>query len=109
AVLDQHGVVAVRAAATSAARDAANAEEFFSRAEAVLGVRPELLSGEEEGRLSYAGATDGLLPEDGPYLVVDLGGGSTELVAPDPDGGVAVTSLDVGCVRVTERFLRSDP
>jgi len=110
-LLDDHGVVAVRAAATSAARDADNAEVFFSRAESVLGVRPELLTGEEEGRLSYAGATSGLDPASGPYLVVDLGGGSTELVAPAEGSAsaVAVVSLDVGCVRITERFLKGDP
>ena len=109
-LLDDHGVVAVRAAATSAARDADNAEEFFTAAEGVLGVRPQLLSGEEEGRLSYAGATAGLDQSSGPYLVVDLGGGSTELVAPGASAGeISVISLDVGCVRVTERFLKSDP
>jgi exopolyphosphatase/guanosine-5'-triphosphate,3'-diphosphate pyrophosphatase len=109
-VIDAHGVVAVRAAATSAARDAANADTFFDGAERVLGVRPELLSGEEEGRLSYAGATADLDGEHGPFFVCDLGGGSTELVAGGPDGEPAATlSLDVGCVRVTERFFDSDP
>jgi exopolyphosphatase/guanosine-5'-triphosphate,3'-diphosphate pyrophosphatase len=107
---DRHGVVALRAAATSAARDARNAATFFDGAEAILGVVPELLSGAEEGRLSYAGATSAL--DAGPYLVCDLGGGSTELVAGDPDGGAdpaASVSLALGCVRVTERFLDSDP
>ncbi|HVB04706.1 MAG TPA: DUF501 domain-containing protein [Acidimicrobiales bacterium] len=110
ALMDHHGVVAQRAAATSAARDAANAEEFFAAAAEVLGRAPELLAGEEEGRLSYAGATAGLDPAEGPFVVVDLGGGSTELVAAgeDPEHPVAV-SLDLGCVRVTERFFTSDP
>jgi len=110
--LDAHGVVRVRATATSAARDAANAAEFFDAATAVLGVRPELIAGDMEGRLAYRGATAGLDPGTGPFLVVDLGGGSTELVAgPAGDSGApaAVVSLDVGCVRVTERFLASDP
>ena len=110
-LMDAHGVVASRAVATSAARDAANAEDFLLAAAAILGQPPELLAGEEEGRLSYAGATAGLDPAAGPFLVVDLGGGSTELIAgtagsPDP---AAVTSLDFGCVRITERFLLHDP
>ncbi len=109
--LDAHGVVRVRATATSAARDASNAADFFEAATEILGVRPELLTGEEEGRLAYQGATAELDRRQGPFLVVDLGGGSTELVAgrATGDGAPAVVSLDVGCVRVTERFLVSDP
>jgi exopolyphosphatase / guanosine-5'-triphosphate,3'-diphosphate pyrophosphatase len=110
--MDRHGVVKVRMTATSAARDAENREEFFAAAEAVIGTRPELLSGAEEGRLSFAGATAELDSDTGPWLVVDIGGGSTELVAGPVDGGgapLAITSLDVGCVRLTERFLASDP
>jgi exopolyphosphatase/guanosine-5'-triphosphate,3'-diphosphate pyrophosphatase len=109
--MDRLGVGPVRMSATSAVRDAANRDEFLDAAEDVVGTRPELLSGEEEGRLSYDGATAGLDPAGGPYLVVDIGGGSTELVA-GPGGGAGpegVISLDVGCVRVTERFLRHDP
>ncbi len=111
AVMDRHGVERVRMTATSAARDAANREEFFSSAESVVGIRPELIGGAEEGRLSFEGATAELDPSSGPWLVVDIGGGSTELVVgPDPDGGVlAVTSLDIGCVRLSERYLASDP
>lgn len=110
AVIDRHGASRARAVATSAVRDAANGGEFLDRASVVLGVRPELLSGQAEGTLSFRGATSGLDPAEGPFLVVDVGGGSTELVlgggaAPAP---VAV-SMDVGCVRVTERFLTSDP
>ena len=109
-VMDAHGVGRARAVATSAVRDAANGPEFLERAGAVLGVRPELLSGSEEGSLSFRGATSGLDPATGPFLVVDVGGGSTELVVgggdhPEP----AAASLDVGCVRVSERFLHSDP
>ncbi|HLI15543.1 MAG TPA: DUF501 domain-containing protein [Acidimicrobiales bacterium] len=106
--LDALGVVAVRAIATSAARRAANADELLGRAEAILGVAPELLDGREEGRLAYRGATASLEPSAGPYVVVDLGGGSTELVA-GPAESPAVCSLEVGCVRLTERFLRHDP
>ncbi|HET6963899.1 MAG TPA: DUF501 domain-containing protein [Acidimicrobiales bacterium] len=110
-VMDRFGVGAVRMTATSAARDALNRDEFFDAAEAAVGVRPELLGGDEEGRLSFAGATAELDPAGAPWLVVDIGGGSTELVAgPGPDGGPrAVRSLDVGCVRLTERFLTTDP
>ncbi len=109
--MDRLGVGPVRASATSAVRDAANRDDFLDGAEKVVGTRPELLSGEEEGRLSYAGATADLDPAAGPYLVVDIGGGSTELVA-GPGGGAepeGVVSIDVGCVRVTERFLHHDP
>ena len=82
-------------------------------------MRPEILSGEEEGRLSFAGATAHLPPDragSGPVLVVDIGGGSTEFVVGYPGAGssgsvpdVAILSLDIGCVRVSERFLRHDP
>jgi exopolyphosphatase/guanosine-5'-triphosphate,3'-diphosphate pyrophosphatase len=112
AVIDEHGATAVRAAATSAARDAANSEDFFGAVEEVLGVRPELLAGAEEGRLSFTGATSGLPVADAPppYLVVDIGGGSTEFVYGTPDDGPrGVISTDMGCVRLTEQFLHSDP
>lgn len=110
-VMDRHDVGPVRLTATSAARDAGNRDEFFDAVEAIVGVRPELLPGDAEGRLSFAGATAELAPGGGPWLVVDIGGGSTELViGPGPAGGPrAVRSLDMGCVRLTERFLRSDP
>jgi exopolyphosphatase/guanosine-5'-triphosphate,3'-diphosphate pyrophosphatase len=113
-VMDRHHVGPVRMTATSAARDAANREEFFAAAEAAIGVRPELLSGEEEGRLSFAGATAELDPHHGPYLIVDIGGGSTEFaVGPrDPDHPLepfGAVSVDIGCVRLTEKFLHHDP
>lgn len=110
-VMDRFSVTAVRMTATSAARDAANREEFFGPAAEIIGAAPELLDGEEEGRLSFAGATAELDAASGPWLVVDVGGGSTELVfGPGPGGGpTAVRSLDMGCVRLTERFLGSDP
>jgi exopolyphosphatase/guanosine-5'-triphosphate,3'-diphosphate pyrophosphatase len=106
--LDEHGVEAVRITATSAARDAANAADFFDAAEAVVGVRPELIAGDEEGALSFAGATGELDPADGPFLVVDIGGGSTECIV-GTDHVEAVRSLDIGCVRLTEKHLHSDP
>jgi exopolyphosphatase/guanosine-5'-triphosphate,3'-diphosphate pyrophosphatase len=102
------GATRVRATATSAARDASNRADLFEPARAALGVEPELLSGEEEAHLSFLGATAGLADEPPPYLVVDIGGGSTEFTVgtTSPD---AARSIDVGCVRITEQFLRSDP
>ncbi len=108
--MDEHGVGPVRMTATSAARDAANRDLFFAAAEHAVGVRPELLGGHEEGRLSFRGATAELDPSGGPYLVVDIGGGSTEFAVgaagAEPDG---VVSLDIGCVRLTEKFFHHDP
>jgi exopolyphosphatase / guanosine-5'-triphosphate,3'-diphosphate pyrophosphatase len=116
ASMDRAGVVRARMVATSAARDAQNAEEFLSAAQETVGVVPELLSGDQEGKISFRGATAelaGLAQEKGTTeLVVDIGGGSTELVAGvpgGPDSSIRVLSLDIGCVRVTERFLSSDP
>jgi len=127
---------AVRMVATSATRDAANSADFVRGVTGVLGVAPEVLSGDEEARLSFTGATaefaaasmaptgasaagpaaasvarrpaDGLDP---PYLVVDIGGGSTEFVLGGAPGGAPVSALsvDIGCVRLTERHLHSDP
>ena len=107
-IMDGLGVEAVRATATSAARDARNADEFFDAAAAVLGARPELLDGETEGRLGFDGATAGLDPERGPFLVADIGGGSTEF-AFGSDRCEGVLSADVGCVRLTEQFIDHDP
>lgn len=106
-----HDISALRFCATSAARDAENAEMFLGGVEQRLGVRPEVVTGEEEARLSYAGATRALSPDHRPpHLVVDIGGGSTELILGDGHGQVrAARSLDVGSVRLTERLLRSDP
>jgi exopolyphosphatase / guanosine-5'-triphosphate,3'-diphosphate pyrophosphatase len=106
-VIDELGAERVRATATSASRDASNRDELFDPAERVLGARPELLAGEAEARLEFLGATAGLA-EPGPYLVVDVGGGSTELIVgtDEPEG---LCSIDIGCVRLTEQFLHSDP
>ena len=110
AVIDEiGGVTAIRATATSAARDAANRDDFFGPATDALGVTPELLSGAEEARLSFLGATTGLSGiAPAPYLVVDIGGGSTEFVVgtTEPEG---LVSVDIGCVRLTEAWLHSDP
>ncbi|MCA1690694.1 MAG: Ppx/GppA family phosphatase [Actinobacteria bacterium] len=108
AVMDKLGVERVRMTATSAARDAANRESFLGPAEEAIGTRPELLSGGEEARLSFLGATSDLDPAQGPFLVVDIGGGSTEF-AVGTDQPAGAISVDVGCVRLTEKFLHSDP
>jgi exopolyphosphatase/guanosine-5'-triphosphate,3'-diphosphate pyrophosphatase len=105
--LDEHGVAGLRATATSAARDATNRDDLFSRVRDALGVEPELLTGEDEARLSFLGAT-AELDAPAPYLVVDIGGGSTEFVLGSEEP-VGLVSLDVGCVRITEQFLHSDP
>jgi exopolyphosphatase / guanosine-5'-triphosphate,3'-diphosphate pyrophosphatase len=106
--MDRANVTRVRATATSAARDAKNSQQFFDAAERALGVRPELLSGEEEARLSFRGAAHGLPTEQAPFLIIDLGGGSTEFVlgSTEPE---ALLSTQMGCVRMTERHLKADP
>lgn len=106
-------VEAIRFVATSATRDARNRHVFVSGIEERLGVTPEVISGDEEARLSFAGAVSvvaSVAPGSvmAPYLVVDLGGGSTELVM-GRDAPQAAYSMDVGCVRMTERHLESDP
>jgi exopolyphosphatase/guanosine-5'-triphosphate,3'-diphosphate pyrophosphatase len=97
-----YGVTGARAVATSASRDAANRAEFFDRAQEALGFRPEVIEGVDEAALSYRGATAGI-SAPGPYLVVDIGGGSTEFVLED-GGDIVGTSLDMGSVRLTDRF-----
>jgi exopolyphosphatase/guanosine-5'-triphosphate,3'-diphosphate pyrophosphatase len=104
------GAERVQMVATSASRDAANADEFTSMVYDTLGVAPEVVSGDEEARLSYAGAVRGL-PAGArpPYLVVDIGGGSTEFVLGGPAVELRAVSVDIGCVRMTERHLAGDP
>ena len=99
----------VRMVATSATRDAANRADFVSMVEAELGVPPEVISGDEEARLSYAGAVASLPVTGGRVLVADIGGGSTELVLGHGSDLLASASMDVGCVRMTERHLHDDP
>lgn len=114
-IIGRLGVERVRMIATSATRDAANSEEFVAGVVAVLGVEPEVISGVEEAALSFSGAIRGL-PDSGaaPYLVVDIGGGSTELALGSAELALgtwkpaAARSMDVGCVRLTERWLRPD-
>jgi exopolyphosphatase/guanosine-5'-triphosphate,3'-diphosphate pyrophosphatase len=101
------GVGRVRMCATSASRDASNAADFRDMVGSVLGVAPEVITGDEEARLSFAGAVHGL-DASPPYLIVDIGGGSTEFVTGDSTISGAL-SVDIGCVRMTERHLRGDP
>jgi exopolyphosphatase/guanosine-5'-triphosphate,3'-diphosphate pyrophosphatase len=108
--IKQQGVERVRMTATSATRDAQNRDEFVTMVQAELGVEPEVITGTEEAALSFAGAVAGLPGARSPMLVADIGGGSTELVL----GGNGIPelrshSMDVGCVRMTERHLRDDP
>lgn len=140
AAIRDAGATAVRMVATSATRDAANAGEFVAGVTGILGIAPEVLTGGQEAFLSFTGATTELaasaeraaaasralgidrpsrpVPPEPPYLVVDIGGGSTEFVCgtarphspgPSRDLPVAAVSVDIGCVRLTERFLRGDP
>jgi exopolyphosphatase / guanosine-5'-triphosphate,3'-diphosphate pyrophosphatase len=109
-VIASHGVRRTRFVATSASRDARNRDAFTTGVEQRLGVRPEVITGTEEAELSFQGAVRGLPPGlvAAPALVVDIGGGSTEFVLGSDRPDFAV-SVDVGCVRMTERHLRSDP
>jgi exopolyphosphatase / guanosine-5'-triphosphate,3'-diphosphate pyrophosphatase len=112
------GATGVRMVATSASRDAANRTDFEDMVVATLGQLPDVVPGDEEARLSFLGATaslDAAVTAHGqpapkpPYLVVDIGGGSTEFVLGDAAGVHAARSVDVGCVRLTERHLHGDP
>lgn len=114
ATMQSHGVTAVRMVATSASRDASNRDEFFAMTRTLLGQVvagsvAEVISGDEEARLSFAGAVGDLDPAEGPFVVVDLGGGSTEVVVGDSGSVNAAYSANIGCVRLTERCLHSDP
>jgi exopolyphosphatase/guanosine-5'-triphosphate,3'-diphosphate pyrophosphatase len=110
--IDRHHAEQLVVVATSASRDAENRDEFFDPAEAVLGVRPSLLSGEDEGRLAFAavigGPADRRIDAPRPLVVLDIGGGSTELMV-GSDQLDSVRSVDVGSVRLTETFLHGDP
>ena len=106
--MDRYGVERIRMVATSAVRDAENGAAFTEAAKAAVGVEPEVLSGTEEGVLAFRGASADLDAFDGDTLVVDIGGGSTEITL-GRAGAVSSVSLQLGCVRLTERFLKGDP
>lgn len=104
-----HGVERVRFVATSASRDAENRGDFVSGVRAAVGVEPEVISGAEEAELSFQGALSALRePHRRPYLVVDIGGGSTEFALGEQHVEAA-RSVDIGCVRLTERHMAGDP
>ncbi|WP_030976937.1 Ppx/GppA phosphatase family protein [Streptomyces sp. NRRL S-1824] len=110
AVIKEHGAEKLRFVATSASRDAENRDEFVRGVLEILGVEPEVISGDQEAEFSFEGATKELAGRDHlakPYLVVDIGGGSTEFVVGD-DRVLAARSVDIGCVRMTERHLVRD-
>ncbi|MFH9074192.1 Ppx/GppA phosphatase family protein [Streptomyces alboflavus] len=109
-VIKEHGAERLRFVATSASRDAENRDDFVRGVLDILGVEPEVISGDQEAEFSFTGATKELTGHPdmaGPYLVVDIGGGSTEFVVGD-DHVRAARSVDVGCVRMTERHLVRD-
>lgn len=104
-----HRVERIRFVATSASRDAQNRDDFVRGVRSAIGVEPEVIGGDEEARLSFRGATSVLGGKHpGPFLVVDIGGGSTELVL-GTTSVVAAASMDIGSVRLTERHLHDDP
>lgn len=109
-LIRRHGVERIRFVATSATRDAGNRQLFVDGIRARLGVEPDVVPGTEEAALSFAGAAS-VVPDlaEEPVLVVDLGGGSTEFVIGNAQGVSSAKSVDMGCVRFTERYLRSDP
>jgi exopolyphosphatase/guanosine-5'-triphosphate,3'-diphosphate pyrophosphatase len=109
AAIRENGAERVRMVATSATRDAANRADFVAMVHAELGVEPEVITGHEEAALSFAGAASVRDALEGPLLVADIGGGSTELVRGGDDGALRSHSMDVGCVRMTERHLHDDP
>jgi len=111
AAIEEARAERVRMVATSATRDAANRDEFIDGVRERLGVEPDVVSGDEEAQLSFSGATADLAGAQwpAPYLVCDIGGGSTEFVVGGPEGVRAARSVDIGCVRMTERHLHDDP
>jgi exopolyphosphatase / guanosine-5'-triphosphate,3'-diphosphate pyrophosphatase len=119
ATIADSGTRSVRMVATSASRDASNADEFRAGVRRILGIDPEVITGAQEAQLSFSGATAELAggqaalgdgPEP-PFLVVDIGGGSTEFVlgSAGDEADLAAISMDIGCVRLTERYFKADP
>ena len=110
ALITSFGVEAVRLVATSATRDATNRADFTEMVVSVLGVEPDVIAGSAEAALSFAGAAGGVGDVAVPLLVADIGGGSTELVLGRPGSSeLKAHSMDIGCVRLTERHFAADP
>lgn len=108
-LLTDYGVSDLRFAATSATRDAGNRHIFVDGIQQILGIEPEVISGQEEANLSFEGALSSVGNSQEMTLVVDLGGGSTEFVLGNQEGVAAARSVDIGCVRLSERHISSDP
>ena len=108
-LLKQHNVETFRVTATEACRRASNANTFLDQAEATLGKRPEIISGEAEGKLAFSGALSKLDPHDGTTIVIDIGGGSTEIMIGTGNSLQHVSSFPVGAVVLTETELHRDP
>ncbi len=108
-LIAEHAVERIRFCATSASRDASNADEFVAGVRARLGVEPEVITGHAEAQLAYDGATRGVGATETPVLVIDIGGGSTELIIGEPGRILASHSLDIGSVRMHERLMPGDP
>lgn len=108
-VLDRYPGVEIRAAATSGSRDAKNSRAFFDEVERDFGIPVRVISGEEEAMLSFRGALPAGEGDPARLAVLDIGGGSSEIVGLAPDGKLLRHSFDMGCVRMAERFLTSDP
>lgn len=112
-VMQNESVEFVRMVATSAVRDVKNRDEYMAvteRALAPWGARAEVIPGEEEARLSFRGAVDDLDPSEGPFAVIDIGGGSTEVIVGEHDGTISgAVSVPLGCVRMTERYFLDSP
>jgi exopolyphosphatase/guanosine-5'-triphosphate,3'-diphosphate pyrophosphatase len=108
AEIAKRGVEKIRFCATSATRDATNRHLFVDGVRERLGIEPEVISGDEEAALSFAGAIQDLNPQEGPFLVVDIGGGSTEFVF-GTTSVEAARSVNIGCVRMSERHFANDP
>jgi len=107
-IIASKGVEKIRFCATSATRDASNRDLFIDGVREILGIEPEVIPGTEEAELSFIGATKGLTHTESPYLVVDIGGGSTEFVLGDTEVKYA-KSVNIGCVRMSERHLNKAP
>lgn len=108
AEISKRGATKIRFCATSATRDATNRDLFIDGVESILGIKPEVIPGEEEAALSFIGATKELALSDGPFLVVDIGGGSTEFVF-GTEKVESAKSVNIGCVRMSERHFTSAP
>lgn len=107
-IIASKGVEKIRFCATSATRDASNRDLFIDGVREILGIEPEVIPGSEEAELSFIGATKGLVHTESPYLVVDIGGGSTEFVLGTTEVEYA-KSVNIGCVRMSERHLNKAP